>query len=672
LVFKYRGDYCKARAYHEQALAMRQRLYSTSKYPAGHPELAQSLNNLGCVLQALGDYGKAQGYFEQALGASRQGIEDIPFHNPVQAAKLLTPTPETGQMAGNRSALLRRQLPADAEPEPLRACADAYALAAALHERLRGEVLRDPDSKLQHGAMAASLLADRLGILDRLARATDSAAVRREAFLAMEQTRARVLLESLGEAHAARLAGLPADLHREEDRLREALRSATSQLLVARTRPSPEPGALAQLWQRQQEAEAGLDQFARRLAQTQRAYAGLRFPSPCTVAQARACLGQNEIAVLFALGREQSFALVVQPGAADAGLTLVALPGSDVLSPAVRTLLDPELLKSDSRCRTLGSRLYDLLFRPLEPYIQNKDLVLGPDGQLWELPFELLVQGRTAEKPGHYLVETRQLRYTPSLTVLHLIAQWEQGRQLPQETLWALGDPVFSRDDPRARGDLSAATRELLERYAEGRTRGDSWQRRLPATLAEVTAIAKLTGAGADDVVTDLRASERVLKTASEKGILARKRYVHLATHGILGLGQERPPSLVLSLVGNDGGVQLGGVNDGFLTLPEVTHLRLNADLVVLSACQTGKGALRAGEGIVGLSQAFLYAGSRGVVCSLWNVDDTLTATLMQALYEKLEGGNKPSAEALALARRQLIASGEAPFYWAPFILIGK
>jgi CHAT domain-containing protein len=116
----------------------------------------------------------------------------------------------------------------------------------------------------------------------------------------------------------------------------------------------------------------------------------------------------------------------------------------------------------------------------------------------------------------------------------------------------------------------------------------------------------------------------------------------------------------------------LGGANDGFLTMQEVTHLRLNADLVVLSACQSARGEVVPGEGVLGLTRAFLYAGSRGVVCSLWSVDDERTADLMKAMYGELKKGKVSSAEALALARRRLIAEEQAPFYWAPFVLIGK
>ena len=123
--------------------------------------------------------------------------------------------------------------------------------------------------------------------------------------------------------------------------------------------------------------------------------------------------------------------------------------------------------------------------------------------------------------------------------------------------------------------------------------------------------------------------------------------------------------------MGNDGKEELGGLNEGYLSMMEVTHLKLNADLVVLSACQTGKGKLIPAEGVVGLTRSFLYAGSRGVVCSLWCVDDESTGELMQATYAELKKGSS-STEALALARRQLIAEERAPFYWAPFILVGK
>jgi CHAT domain-containing protein len=202
-----------------------------------------------------------------------------------------------------------------------------------------------------------------------------------------------------------------------------------------------------------------------------------------------------------------------------------------------------------------------------------------------------------------------------------------------------------------------AAVRELLLR--EGR-RGPAALPRLKYSREEVEAVAKLLGA--KGVLLGERATEAAVRSASASGELARCRYVHFAAHGLLGLGPGQQPALALSPAGDD---------DGLLKMDEVTRLKLNADLVVLSACRTGQGQLHRGEGVLSLARAFLSAGSRGVVCSLWSVDDRATARLMTALYERLRRG-RPSAEALREARRDLIRRGEPPLHWAPFILVGK
>jgi CHAT domain-containing protein len=157
----------------------------------------------------------------------------------------------------------------------------------------------------------------------------------------------------------------------------------------------------------------------------------------------------------------------------------------------------------------------------------------------------------------------------------------------------------------------------------------------------------------------------------SQSGAPARCRYVHFATHGILGRGKHQLPALVLSLVGNDGRQDDYGSDDGFLRLDDVLNLRLNADLVVLSACQSGQGQMHNGEGVSGLARAFLYAGCRGVVCSLWSVDDKETAELMKGMYGRLKE-KQPAREALREAKLDMIKAGKAPLYWAPFVLIGE
>ncbi len=142
-------------------------------------------------------------------------------------------------------------------------------------------------------------------------------------------------------------------------------------------------------------------------------------------------------------------------------------------------------------------------------------------------------------------------------------------------------------------------------------------------------------------------ASEAKLREASASNRLSRARYVHFATHGVLGMDRGQLPALVLGQVGNSQRRDELGTDDGLLQLDEITRLKLNADLVVLSACRSGRGRMRSGEGVSSLARAFLIVGCRGVVCSLWGVADRETADLFTAVYGGLKDG-RTSAEASA------------------------
>ena len=657
-----------ARRLHEQALNLRKGLFGER-----HPDVAASLGNLAVLCQEAGDLDGAVRRATEAVLACRLPrsrrtelaelrMEDLAIRaNTVVGlhalGDLLHASANGGKTANARQA------------------AHAYTLAATLLDHLRADVPGTEQGKLTRGAAHTLLVPARVRLAATLFGLSGSAGDLHGAFAAVEQGRGRVFLETLARARSSRVGGVPDNLLEMERDLRDRIRGMETRIGRESVRPlaQREADLLPRLYDDLQAERDKLARLAGRLRKEYPRYAALQHPQPCTLEEARACLADNEVAVLFGVGRKESSAVVVQkrpaPGDRGQGIAVVRLPGSDVLAPKLRTLADEEVLKSDSRCRQLGTELHALLLKPLSKHIRNKNLVLAPDDVLWELPFELLVEGRGKDEEGKYLIEGRQIRYTPSMTALHLLGQWEKARKAPPEPLWALGDPVFGKNDTRARGDLHEKTRALLERYTARRQGGPSWPR-LPATGAEVRAIGDLFGAS-KEVVTGVRAREKVLKTALDDGVLARKRYLHLATHGILGSGRGLPPSLILSLVGNDGTEQLGGANDGFLTMAEVTYLKLNADLVVLSACQTARGELVPSEGFLGLTRSFLYAGSRGVVCSLWRVDDERTAAFMKAMYGRLKEG-KSSAQALALARRQLIAEEQAPFYWAPFILIGK
>ena len=312
---------------------------------------------------------------------------------------------------------------------------------------------------------------------------------------------------------------------------------------------------------------------------------------------------------------------------------------------------------------------------PAAAAIRQKALVIVPGRALGRLPFELLVEpaegtNAGAAAGGRFLVQGHRLRYAPSLTVLHLVQRWEATRPRPERPLWAVGDPIYEPTDPRLPAGVASAA---MGREGTDRTDRNPGRRGTTGRAVEAAGLQRrggratpaALGAAAEEVLIGPAATETAVKAASAAGTLVRHRYVHFATHGLLRMADAIQPALVLSLTGDQSG------EDGFLRLDEVTSLRLNADLVVLSACQTGQGQLYNAEGVNGLARAFLYAGSRGVLCSLWRVEDESTAALMADIYAGLKA-KKSAADALREAQLRMIAAGQPPLYWAPFIFIGQ
>jgi CHAT domain-containing protein/Tfp pilus assembly protein PilF len=671
-LYRDQGEYAQAEPLYRQTLEIKKQVLGEH-----HPDYARSLNNLAGLYHAQGEYAQAEPLYRQALAVLRQRPEGPPREFGQLSAADLRPLPDTVTALANYCVLLEQRLGPRPTPGQLRAADHAFALALALRERLRQEVLQQDASKLHHGAEKLHLIPRRIGLCQRLFDQESSVADLETALATAEQGTARVFLEQLGKARALAVGRVSAPLGSQELTYRRQLRELDTRIAKEQDKPAVkrDPDKVGQLLDEQKKVEAQLTELIGQMEKEYPQYAALKYPKPCSVAEARACLAPTEVALLFVPGDEKSYLVLVeaQPAADDKGhgLAIYALPGRDDLADGVSRLTDRDTFLAQAKARACAKQAYELLLAPVKDRIRGKDLVIVPSGPLAYVPFEALLEN------GRYLIERHRIRYAPSLTALHLVRLWEKTRAKPERPLWAMADPVYDKTDKRVEGEkeLAQATQDALAKYLSGAKHGPAQGEpyaRLRFTGEEAAAIRARLGAADADVLTGLQATEAAVKAASDKGLLARARYVHFATHGILGLDTGQPPALVLSLVGNDGQPDAdGGLNDGFLRLDEVTRLKLNADLVVLSACETGKGRLYAGEGVTGLARAFLYAGSRGVVCSLWSVDDRETASLMTRLYAGLKDG-QPAADALRAAKLEMIRSGKPPVYWAPFILIGE
>jgi CHAT domain-containing protein/tetratricopeptide (TPR) repeat protein len=339
---------------------------------------------------------------------------------------------------------------------------------------------------------------------------------------------------------------------------------------------------------------------------------------------------------------------------------------------------DPSAAGRDAR-RRLGRDLYDLLFGPIQADLEGRDeLIVVPDGTLCALPFEALIL-----PDGRYLVERYHVTYVPSIAVRGLLAARRaavSGGQLAVRQrvgeLLALGGAVYggrTGAPPPMITPRQLDALRLSSEQAAGNSRGageiyaalglDAWED-LPGTRAEVASIGALLPSGS--ILTGPDASEARIKQMSRDGTLARFSVIHFATHGIAVPEAPELSALVLS--------QVPGDEDGYLTMREIAGLRLNADFVNLSACDTGMGKILAGEGVVGLSEAFLSAGAGSLSVSLWPVSDEGTQKFMTDLYRMVKERGISYARAMTEVKRQFLKKGrfQEPVYWAAFVFYGS
>jgi CHAT domain-containing protein len=461
-----------------------------------------------------------------------------------------------------------------------------------------------------------------------------------EAFHVLERSRARSFLALLADRDL-RLPDLPPELAAERRRVDaeyERVQSELAPLTAGRDSSEIErlTGELSDLRVRQQEISARIRSEAPRSA-------ALQDPEPLDLAGARAALDPGTVLLEYAVGEERSWLFVVEPS----GLSVFPVAaGAKALRKEVESfrLLLKDPTSDPAKIRTAARRLYDLLVRPAEDKVAGaRRLLVSPDGPLHTLAFAALRKG------DRYLVERKPIHHVLSATVYAELARSRRpAAQAAEESLVAFGDPVYRPAKP----DRSAGSK------TQGVVRPRSLVR-LPSSGREAKAIAGLFPQSRVYLGADAT-EERVKSLGPET------RLVHFACHGLL---DERFPlnsALALSVPEP----KAEGQENGLLQAWEIFEsVRLDADLVTLSACDTALGREMGGEGLIGLTRAFQYAGARSVLASLWSIADVSTARFMQSFYGNLRKGMSKD-EALRAAQIERIRDTH-PFYWAAFQLTG-
>jgi CHAT domain-containing protein len=297
-----------------------------------------------------------------------------------------------------------------------------------------------------------------------------------------------------------------------------------------------------------------------------------------------------------------------------------------------------------------------VLLNPALAQMQNKRLLIVREGVLQYLPFGALPDPGT----GAPLMVSHEIVTAPSASVMAVVRQEAAGRKPASKLLAVFADPVFHADDSRvgSADKTGAAVRASSDSGMQNFSR-------LRFSRTEAEEIARLAGSGGVLKALDFDAN----RETATKPELAEYRIVHFATHSLLNNEHPELSGVVLSLVDRAGRSQ-----NGFLRLYDIYKLRLGADLVVLSACRTALGEEIKGEGLIGLTRGFLYAGAPRVVATLWEIDDRTTAEAMKKFYEGVLGRGERPAEALRGAQMALwrTRGWDAPYYWAAFTLEGE
>jgi len=413
-------------------------------------------------------------------------------------------------------------------------------------------------------------------------------------------------------------------------------------------------------------------------------YAALTQPQPLRASEIQQLLDAETVLLEYSLGEKRSHVFVVTP----TSVNVYELPKQSEIESAAkgmygflssRSAAVPGEARSQRQEREASAKLGQMLLAPVAGQNQGKRLLIVSDGALQYISFAALPSPDAGMGSKASLIAEHEIVNLPSASIPAVLRREASTRKTAPKAVMIVADPVFDSQDDRLRGslktvktgDLSANLSQSrdqfpLDRSARevGAVHGGIFPR-LPFSRREAEAIYATAAPGDATKALDFDAS----KARAVSHELGDYKIVHLATHGLVNSEHPALSGLVFSLLDREGRNQ-----DGFLRLSDIYNLELNADLVVLSACQTALGKEIKGEGLIGITRGFMYAGSPRVMASLWKVDDEATAELMKKLYEGiLRNGQRP-AEALRAAQMWMLKQPrwKAPYHWAGFILQGE
>ena len=660
-IYRDQGNYADALQSYQASLALSRQL-------GRQHEIALTLSNIGQVYARQGNYELALPQLQESLKlmeaiGNQGGIAGIlsdlgelyvAQHDYPKALELTARATTIARQIGDLETLWKTRANAGRVYRTLgqiEAARQAFDEAITIIETLRLQVAGGEVSQQQFFANKSVPYSElvSLGI---------ASSDLPQALAYAERAKARTLLDVL---HSGRInitkAMNPAEQGQERT-IKDELVSLNSQLARENARPHPDAEHLAQLNANLKQARLAQSAFQTKLYAAHPALKIQRGLIPAfSLEQAAKLIPDAQTALVEYVVTEQKTLMFVLTGEKKTRaegapsvctLKVYELPVTSLKLSELVNDYRQRLAQHNLVFREAATQLFDLLIRPAAAQLQGvKTLVIVPDSSLWELPFQALQSQAKATAEPHYLIEDYALFYAPSLAVLAEMvkARKQKSGHRQTATLLAFGNPAAGREPGLARG-------------------GNNLQ--LPEAAKEVNNLGQLYGRNESQVFTGEAASEEQFKAAA-----GQYRVLHLATHGLLNNASPMYSQIILALP------QQSSKEDGTLEAWEIMQMELTAELVVLSACETARGRISGGEGVIGLSWALFVAGSPATVVSQWKIDSASTTELMLGFHRQLKANPvaplAAKAQALQSAALQLLHSQQYrhPFYWAGFVVIG-
>lgn len=659
----------KALKYHNQALELARKI-------GDRKGQALSLSNLATNYQSKGELTKAVEQFNQALSLW----------------KITGERSNEALMLYNLAYIERRQ-------DKLKEALDKIKQAVEIVESIRSTVINQ-DLKTSYFASVQDFYELYIDLLISLHADSPKAGYDAEALKVSERAKARSLLEMLREAKADIRQGISQELLEREQILKSQLESKEQNYLrLIQRKHTLEENKIAK-----KELDQALSEYQNlqtEIRQKSPRYAALTQPQPVSLKEIQQeLLDEDTLLLEYFLGKEKSFLWAVtknsinaftlpkQQEIDDLGQQLYRLlieraeSGNDLQAKRItKQELDERISNADKELPKLVVKLSKTILSPITNQMNKKRLVVVGDGSLQYVPFSVLINPneiKNEETIFNPLINSHEIINLPSASTLVLERREQAQRKTATKNIAVMADPVFDTTDERVvnidikitnnvQENVSVEELRILEHVSEEDENNQKVLRipRLKYTEIEANEIIKLVENNNYLKVSGFDATREIIA----KGELSNYKYIHFATHGFLDVEKPEFSALVFSMLNSKGEAQ-----DGFLRTHEVFNLSLPAELVVLSACETALGKEVKGEGLVGLTRAFMYAGAVRIVVSLWGVNDVATSQLMTKFYKKLILEKLPPSTALRLAQIEMIKDTDykAAYFWAPFIIQGE